>query len=239
MAQLTPAQIAAAAVEAGWSDPDEIRTLVAITLAESGGRTDAIGDRDLTVSGERSVGLAQINYRPGRDETNSVRDPQANLDPVTNLRNARAVYDAQGWCAWSVYEKSCGHAYHVGTYRRHLDDAAEAVRSALSGLVDWPADGSPPPSGEAPTPGDGGTPSATPAMFGDPIQDWAARRLLGLLGVDPENPRAGLFVWVVRGGQVAGGVLLIGLAVVILLRDLSPTNALASVAGDLVSGATK
>ena len=117
--KLSSAQVYAYAREAGFS-PAAAVTMTAIVAAESGNRTDAIGDKNLTQPGEMSVGLTQINYRPSRDRGNAVRDPHGNLDPLTNLQHAYII-SGQGrrFTPWSTFTS--------GAYVKNLGTASKAA----------------------------------------------------------------------------------------------------------------
>ena len=113
---LTKDQIRQYAEQAGFTGA-ALDTMVAIVMAESGGRVDAGfehgTDTNLTEQGEKSVGLSQINYRPSRDANNPIRNPEANLDPLTNLRNAFEISGGgQNFGPWTTY--------NTGAYRSHL-----------------------------------------------------------------------------------------------------------------------
>jgi hypothetical protein len=96
MGNLSPAQIAMYANNAGFSGQDLINA-VAIALAESKGNPNAHGDIDLPKPGYSSYGLWQINsyYWPqfGPDFT-------VLFDPQTNANAAFSVYTIQGFNAW-------------------------------------------------------------------------------------------------------------------------------------------
>lgn len=117
---LTAAQIAALAREAGFRGND-LTTAVAVALAESGGRPDAIGDTTLqNGTWGPSVGLFQIRSLHEQKGTGGVRDQAANLDPATNVRHAREIASTdRGWRHWSV-------VLH-GTYKAHLATARRAI----------------------------------------------------------------------------------------------------------------
>lgn len=130
---LTFEQVAQVAEQAGWRG-EALVTAVAIAAAESGGThrgqfmmdAEALGDVQLTQKDERSVGLWQINYRPLRDKGNPTRNPNANLDPATNARNAYTISSAgTKWTPWSTYTS--------GRYRAHLDAARQATGGAPGG----------------------------------------------------------------------------------------------------------
>jgi len=117
---LSAEAIAGYGYAAGWRG-EALVIATAIALAESSGRTDAVGDVNLTVSGEKSVGLWQINYRPARDALGGPRDPNRNLDPATNARNAYGISSGgTKWSPWSTYTN--------GAYRKHLDAARAGAR---------------------------------------------------------------------------------------------------------------
>jgi hypothetical protein len=94
MPVLSDKQIADNAKWGGWSTKTDIAIAVAIALAESGGRTDAVNDRN--TNGSTDYGLWQINSVHGYD-------PKTLLTATGNASAAFAVYKKQGWQAWSVY----------------------------------------------------------------------------------------------------------------------------------------
>jgi hypothetical protein len=126
MTVLTAEQVYAYARSAGLG-PAAATIATAIALAESGGRTDARGDVDLTEPGEVSVGLWQVNYRPSRDAGNPQRDPQANLDPATNAKAMAALSrTGRSWQPWSTYTAS------DTPYLRHTKTASAASQAVES-----------------------------------------------------------------------------------------------------------
>ena len=93
--------------------------MTAIALAESGGNTDA----HALTSREDSRGLWQINARAHPELAGG------NLyDARTNARAAKAVYDKQGYGAWSVFTTSDPQR----TYRRRLGEALSAAGGGTS-----------------------------------------------------------------------------------------------------------
>jgi murein DD-endopeptidase MepM/ murein hydrolase activator NlpD len=89
--------------QAGFPE-NVIPTMVAIGLAESGGRADAVGDR--AIGG--SIGIWQIYSKA---HPNLVQ--KYNLtDPLQNAMAAKEVFDSQGLGAWSTYNN--------GNYRQFL-----------------------------------------------------------------------------------------------------------------------
>ncbi|MCK2238638.1 MULTISPECIES: hypothetical protein [unclassified Crossiella] len=126
MPRLTDQEIAQHAWDAGFRG-DNLNTAVAVALAESRGRTDALGDISLqNNTWGPSVGLWQIrSLNPGHGTAleRTQRDQTANLDPATNAANAFAISDSgASFRAWSTFTN--------GDYRQFLDRARTA-----SGLV--------------------------------------------------------------------------------------------------------
>lgn len=113
-----------AAQNTGWEGEDLVKA-VAIAMAESRGNPRGMGDVDLSTPGEKSVGLWQINYRPGRDEGSRVRNPELNINPAMNARNAYQIYQDQGWGAWSVTHGTPDT--NNNHYSKYLDEARAAV----------------------------------------------------------------------------------------------------------------
>jgi hypothetical protein len=114
---LTAQQIAALAIQAGFTG-DDAATATAIALAESSGKTGAVGDLTITPGG--SIGLWQINLKYHPEYT---RDQL--LDPQTNANAAFAIYSAAGgFTPWSTYKG--------GQYQAHLDDASTAIAGLSS-----------------------------------------------------------------------------------------------------------
>jgi hypothetical protein len=102
MAKLTPAQIYALARKAGFSRSEAI-SATAIALAESGGDPGAHNPNPP----DDSYGLWQINMLgamgPERRRLFGITSNTELLDPHVNARAAYAVYQRQGFGAWSVW----------------------------------------------------------------------------------------------------------------------------------------
>lgn len=116
MARLTPEQIYAVALQAGFP-PDKAVTFTAIAMAESGGdpAANAAGTED-------SRGLWQINVSPG------VR-PNKWGDLYDPVINARAALEVSGG-GENIQPWSVTHAQHAGTsrdYRQFLPEAQSAA----------------------------------------------------------------------------------------------------------------
>lgn len=109
MPTLTPAQIAGYAKAAGFAGT-QVVIMTAIALGESGGRTD-ITHKNNDAHGSTDYGLWQINDYWNADILRS-GDWR---NPADNARMARAVFEKQGYQAWSVYKQR--------TYAKHLAEA--------------------------------------------------------------------------------------------------------------------
>jgi hypothetical protein len=112
-AKLGPEQIRDLAYRAGWRGKD-VNIAVAIAMAESSGKTCAVGDTALQTSvWGPSIGLFQIRSLKQQSGTGKVRDQQVNDDPETNVRHAYAIWrESGGWRPWSTW-------LH-GTYKHRL-----------------------------------------------------------------------------------------------------------------------
>lgn len=108
MATLSPGQLASYAKGAGFTGTD-VAVAVAVALAESGGRTDAVGDK--SIGG--SYGLWQI-YSKAHPWITS----QNWSDPAVNARAAKRVFDEAGgsWRPWSTFKNGSAATYqNTGT----------------------------------------------------------------------------------------------------------------------------
>ncbi len=126
MAVLNATQLAKVAYDAGFRGQSLI-TAVAVALAESGGRSDAIGDKNYKVQGEQSVGPWQVNYRPAY-ANDPWRDPKKNLDPAFNAQAAFAI-SSQGsnFAPWTMYKN--------GGYKKFLGQAQQAAAVVSGGAT--------------------------------------------------------------------------------------------------------
>lgn len=91
--------------------PEEPKLAVAIAKAESGLRTDAVGDGHIEFVNEgkvmgHSCGLFQVRVLPGRPDCETLKDP------ARNLEFARKLYEKSGWKPWSAYTNQ--------SYLKHL-----------------------------------------------------------------------------------------------------------------------
>lgn len=120
MAKLKPADVFQLARQAGFSDV-EARTMTAIAGAESGYRTDAVGDLALvSAKWGPSVGLWQIRTLIAETGKGTPRDINRLKGSVLfQAQAARSVYLAQGYNAWTMYTN--------GGYRAFLGEAMGAA----------------------------------------------------------------------------------------------------------------
>lgn len=137
MATLTPAQIATYAKGAGFSG-DGLVWAVAVALAESGGRTDAVG---VNSDGSRDRGLWQINSRWHPD----VSDAQAFAPTSAAAAAYRISNGGKNWTPWAAYTNqsaagqlsrarvAAGQAADTATL---LTDPGGDVLTQLAGPVD-------------------------------------------------------------------------------------------------------
>jgi hypothetical protein len=119
---LSPVQIYTLARGAGLSAA-AATTATAVALAESGGRTDAMGDVGLEdAKWGPSVGVWQIRSLKAQSGTGQDRDATRLTDPAFN---AKAMADISGagknFGAWSTYTS--------GAYKKHLGDVATGIVS--------------------------------------------------------------------------------------------------------------
>lgn len=117
---MTPDVIAQYAYNAGFRGPALVDA-VAIAMAESGGRPDAMGDVGLQdQTWGPSVGLWQIRSVNKQKGTGGVRDVSRNTSPTNN---AAAAYNISGggksFGAWSTYTN--------GAYKQFLGTANNVV----------------------------------------------------------------------------------------------------------------
>lgn len=219
MPTLTIKQTYAVARQAGFT-PAQAVEMTAIAIAESGLRTDAVGDVNLTTTGERSVGLWQINYRPARDRGNVSRDPSRNLDPVSN---AKAAYEISGggknFRPWSTFTSGAA-ARNVPSVMRALggaDPKGEPLPSSTAPAADSAVQ--PPPRTTAAT----SAPGKSDAGTLDLALPWAP---------DVHIPKAGLYkVGIDIGVAVAGlAVMVTGFRVLVSGRSSGDGSGAASLA---------
>ena len=128
MATLTEAEVRRLAEQAGFRG-ESVDIAQAVARAESGWRTDALGDTTLTnATWGPSVGLFQIRCLWADRGTGRPRDCDALRDPAFNARAAYAI-SSQGtnWNPWTVFK--------TGTYRQFLSNVGGTVSGLLSPLL--------------------------------------------------------------------------------------------------------
>lgn len=110
--RLTIEQVRACAAGAFAKHGDDvIDTMTAICMAESGGDTEAINDNyprfqpNPSSAYRYDYGLAQINSVHGYDSLRLLADPDYNLEC------ALAIYEQQGFGAWSTYNAGAHLAF--------------------------------------------------------------------------------------------------------------------------------
>ena len=118
------------AAKAGW-EPKHYKKLAQIILRESGGCPNRIGssivDKNCNVTGytkatnKSDTGLLQINgvnYNPARNKwaiackKMNICTQEPLLDPITNLKVGKLLFDEAGWepwnvCNWNPKAKGC------------------------------------------------------------------------------------------------------------------------------------
>jgi hypothetical protein len=120
MSPLNAQQIASLLQQQGIAK-DKIPTMTAISLAESGGRTQAFNPNAQT--GDRSYGLFQVNMHgglgPARMKQFGLKSEKDLFNPETNVKAAKQILESQGLGAWSVYKG--------GQYKQFLPEAQKAT----------------------------------------------------------------------------------------------------------------
>lgn len=106
--------------DAGWSTKN-IPTAVAIIYAEHGGKVDASAytvTSPANKDGSHDLGLMQINDKANADilKTGDWKDP------TVNAKMGLAIFNRQGWKAWSTYND--------GSYKKYLTDGQQAFSNA-------------------------------------------------------------------------------------------------------------
>lgn len=118
---LSAKDIAGYAAGAGFSGA-ALETAVAVSLAESSGRPNAVGDIALqTAEWGPSIGLWQIRSRKAEKGKGTARDADRLPDPAFNARSAYTISNGgANWSPWSVYK--------TGAYRLYLLQAKKGVK---------------------------------------------------------------------------------------------------------------
>lgn len=132
MTTLSPGQLYALARDAGLG-PASAATAAAVALAESGGRSDAIGDVGLEdATWGPSVGPWQIRSLKAQYGTGGPRDASRLTDPVFNAHSMASISGAgKSFKPWTTYTS--------GAYKKQISKvvaaaAADAGTNPLAGL---------------------------------------------------------------------------------------------------------
>jgi len=132
VATLTAQQIYALARGAGFNAGEAV-TATAIALAESGGRTDAVGDTTITTAKwGPSVGLWQVRTLKAETGKGSYRDIQwLQASPANQAKAAFEIRKgSNGWKNWSVFSS--------GAYKSKVDGVEQSVgQAAATGGTAW------------------------------------------------------------------------------------------------------
>lgn len=120
MTVLNASQIYALARSAGFNAAEAV-TATSIALAESGGRSDAVGDVSLqTGKWGPSIGLWQVRSLKAESGKGTTRDATKLTDPAFNARAAYEIYKgSNGWRNWSVFTN--------GKYQSNVSTVSQAV----------------------------------------------------------------------------------------------------------------
>lgn len=183
--------------------PAQAADMTAIAIAESGLRTDAIGDVNLeNATYGPSVGLFQVRTVRAQSGTGGVRDQKALLaSPATQAQAAYEISDGgRNFKPWSTWNHGSAEAQLAKVY------AALGVKngSQLPGSVSAP----PIPAG-----GSSSTSASNAGLISTPL-GWLGD-LLGVSGVEQSAVKVVLF-----GGVLIGGVTLFVLGA---WRTVAPT----------------
>lgn len=202
MAVLSPAQVRQAALQAGFT-PDQATIMTAIAGAESGYSTNAYNPKPP----DNSYGLWQINMLgsmgPERRRLFGISSNNALFDPAINARAAKAIFDLQGFRAWSTYSS--------GSYKKHLgqgdtggDGGPLPTLGPAAAPWNWPADLGNAAYGLGQSAG-GAVGGAVGDAVGGAVGDAASSAAQTVLG--------GVSNILMRGAFLALGVVLIGVGV--------------------------
>lgn len=139
MTTLSMRQVVALAESAGL-DPGSARVAAAIAKAESGLRTDALGDTTITTATwGPSVGLWQVRSLKAERGTGGTRDATRLTNASFNARSMATISNhGRNFAPWSTYKN--------GAYKKHLTEALNA--------------------GSTPSPSAGGNPTPQPSPGG-------------------------------------------------------------------------
>lgn len=209
MAVLSPAQIEAAAYQAGFRG-DALRWITAIALAESGGNTSAYNPESAagTAPGRGSVGLTQI-YLTAHPEFN-----QGSLqDPVYNLKAAYKVYAEAGnrFTPWSTYNQGIASRYLAQVPSLNAADRSN-VTTTLTSMASGSISNQIPGSYLTAM----GVPQTTGVAVGIPGPTTQAGGMPNLLGIDfSQGILKGLGIDPISAAFTLGGGILVIMGIVL------------------------
>lgn len=196
MATFTHAQVYQLARRAGLGRQAAI-TATAIAFAESGGNSDAVGDKALQDrTWGPSIGLWQIRSLRADSGTGRPRDADRLHEPDFNAR-AMVSISSQGttWSPWSTYKS--------GAYRSHLAAAEKAAHGGGGGYPTGPA-------APVPTRGTGGVADSGWDWTPLPGDDGLPGYFDDLLGAAGDSVRGAVVQGVVLAALVGlGGSLIV------------------------------
>jgi hypothetical protein len=154
VATLTAAQVYQLAKDAGLS-PAAATIATAISKAESGWRTDAMGDTTITTgTWGPSIGLWQIRSVKAQSGTGKSRDATRLTDPAFNARSMVEISGGgKNWTPWSVFTSGAYKKY-LGTDTSgdgFLTGVGTGLGGVLGGVFGGNSDGAAKAGGEAGT----------------------------------------------------------------------------------------
>lgn len=209
MTTLTTAQVYGYARGGGFNQAEAV-IATAIAQAESGNRTDAVGDTTLqNATWGPSYGLWQVRSLKAESGKGTSRDGTRLTDPAFNARAAYAIYKGRGgWNNWSTYKD--------GAYAKNLTGAQAVTGTPATVGVTLPV--------SANTATSTGLTVTPASLFGnstaaDPVS-WAGSITSGLAGgladglTDATTAGASALWQQVQPFLVTGAVATLGLALV-------------------------
>lgn len=128
---LSAKDIAGYAAGAGFSGA-ALETAVAVGLAESSGRPNAVGDLTLqTAEWGPSIGIWQIRSRKAEKGKGTARDADRLTEPGFNARSAYAISNGgANWSPWSVYKSGAYRLYLLQAKKGVKDNGGRAIATA-------------------------------------------------------------------------------------------------------------
>ncbi len=106
-------------------------TMAAISMGESGGNSNAVGDSSLAdAKWGPSIGLTQVRSLKAQLGTGKERDANRLRDPRFNMRSALTIYRQAGnsFSPWTVY--------NTGAYRKYLKGGGKVTGAKVTPILD-------------------------------------------------------------------------------------------------------